>query len=228
MKTVAIIPAKGRSTGLPGKNLRDLCGTPMFAWSILAAKQSMCIDKIVVSTEDKEIADVSKRYGADVHWRPKELAEDHVHTVYVVLDYLENCKKEGIVYDNVIMLLASSPLRTTEDINGAFSVFKEGDCDSIISVCKYDKPLSSIRKVEENMLFPMAPIKNYETQRQDVVDYLVEVNGSIYISTVKHLLNYKSFHQGKIKSFEMRKTHSVDINTIDDFMIAEAILLGYK
>jgi len=225
MSVVCVIPAKGNSRGIPGKNLIDFCGEPLVVWSIMAAKQCRAIDAIIVSTESEAVSKVAKSHGVSVHFRPLELAKDDVHSVHVVIDVLNNTEKE---YDDVVMLLPTSPLRTAEDLNGAFLKYYGCDCDSVVSVCKYDKPLSCIRRVDDKLIFPVTPTENYETQRQQVKDYLVEVNGSIYISKTKNILNNKSFHIGRIAPFEMGKINSIDINTMDDLMIAKSIMLNRK
>jgi len=221
---IAIIPARGGSKGIPRKNIKQLAGKPLVAWSIEASKESKYIDKVVVSTEDSEISDVALKYGADVYDRPKDLAGDSVHSVYVVLDYLSYCKKEGIIIDRVSMILPTSPIRTATDIDGAFDIFNKYVCDSVVSVCKYDKPISSLRKKSGFLLEPVVSVGCFETQRQDIKQQLFEVNGSIYISTPEHLDKTKSFHKGNVCPYIMGKINSIDINKIEDFEIAEAIL----
>lgn len=222
MKNIAIIPARGGSKGIYKKNIKNLCGRPLIAWTIEAAKKSKCFDDVVVSTDDDEIIEISSFYGANCVFRTKELAQDGVHSVNVVIDYLNKVKG----FDNVCMLLPTSPLRTHLDIIGAVNLFGVGSCDSVISVCKINKGVSSFRKLKEyGYIEPLINVDNFEKQRQDFNEILFEVNGSIYVSSCNNILLNKSFHVGKIKPFVMDSINSIDINDNNDFYIAESLAI---
>lgn len=222
---ICIIPARGGSKGIPMKNIRSIAGKPLLAWTIEAAKKSNWVDDIIVSTDNKDIADIAKQYGANIHWRSEKNSSDNIHAIHAILECIEYCEKENITIQNVIMLLATSPLRVSVDIDSAISIFENGNCDSVVSVVKFDKPATSLRKVGESGF--MAPIVNadfFEIQRQDVKEQLYEVNGSIFVSSCENLKQRKSFHTGKVRPYIMPKCRSIDINSMDDWSMAEIIL----
>ena len=213
-----IVPARSGSKGIPRKNIKMLNGKPLIAYSILAAHESKVFDKIIVSTEDIEIAEVAKQYGAETRDRPNELAADHVHSVHVVLDCIEHYKMEPD--DLVCMLLPTSPFRTSEDIYKSVDLLHE--CDSVISVVKCDHTISSFRTLSKGQLCPIVSVENYEAQRQG--SELYEVNGSIYVSTAANLKINKSFHKGHIVPYIMSKERSIDINDLFDWNMAELLM----
>jgi CMP-N-acetylneuraminic acid synthetase len=222
---VCIIPARGGSKGVQRKNIRELAGKPLIAWTIISARKARAIDKVVVSTEDNEIADVAQQYGAEVHWRSEENAKDSVHTIHAVLECLYFYEKRGIIIKNVAMLLATSPLRTNLDIDTALTLLDRGNCDSVISVSKFDKPISSLRWMDDDEIMePIVEVDHFEVQRQDIKKPLFIVNGSIFVSSPKHLKEVESFHKGRVKGYVMSKNTSIDINDMADWTMAEALL----
>lgn len=226
MINLCVIPARGGSKGIPKKNIKMLCGKPLIAWTIEQALGAKCLDKVVVSTDDKDIASVAWDYGAQVHERSEKNSGDDVHAVHAIIECLDFYEKFGII-DNVAMLLATSPLRSSKDIDACFDILYRGECKSVVSVTSFDKPITSLRHLDEerdDKMWPIFKVDSFEVQRQEVKKPLYEVNGSIYVSTVKHLRRTESFHQGNPKAYKMPRSTSVDINTLDDWAIAEAIL----
>ena len=139
-EVLAIIPARGGSKRLPGKNIKDLNGKPLIAWTIDAALRSKYIDKSVVSTDDEIIAEISQKYGAEVPFiRPKELATDTASSIDVILHAINFYKTKGEPFEYVILLQPTSPLRTTEDIDHAFEMLNE-ETKAIVSVCETEHP----------------------------------------------------------------------------------------
>ena len=124
---LAIIPARGGSKGIPRKNIIELCGKPLIGWSIDIALKIQNISGVVVSTDDKEIAIISKRYGAEVPFiRPKKLAQDQTPTINVLQHAIKWFEKnEGVSYDTIVLLEPTSPARMTEDIHNAIDLFKK-------------------------------------------------------------------------------------------------------
>jgi CMP-N-acetylneuraminic acid synthetase len=222
MKLV-IIPARGGSKGIPRKNIKDLCGKPLIAWAI--EQISMAGFKAIVSTEDAEISKISKQYGAVVFDRSEDLARDNIHAVHAMIEVLEHYEPFNVI-DAVGMILATSPLRTAEDIANCFTMFDNNECDSVISVCETNKPSSCFRHINGGVLYPILPIKHFEIQRQDA-EPLYEVNGSIYVACPEALKKYKSFHQGKVLGYVMDRRNTIDINDEYDWHLAE-ILMGER
>ena len=136
---LAVIPARGGSKGLPRKNIKDLAGKPLIAWSIDAAKKSKYIDRCIVSTDDKSVAETSKQHGSIVPFmRPPELATDDANSNDVILHALEML---GDPYDIVMLLQPTSPLRKSEDIDHALEFVQGNNVPTVVSVCSSNKPL---------------------------------------------------------------------------------------
>ena len=134
-KIIAIIPARGGSKGLPRKNILPLAGKPLIAWTIEQAKQSRYIDKVVVSTDDNEIAEISKKYGAEVVERPKELAMDESPTIDALLYTINWFENNNEYFDMIVLLESTSPLRDVEDIDECFEILM-ADCSTASSSIK--------------------------------------------------------------------------------------------
>lgn len=217
---ICLIPARGGSKGLKRKNIKLFAGEPLIAHTIKAAINSKLIDKVYVSTEDEEISQISKNYGSLVIKRPKELARDETKTIEVLVDFLNNLNLNN---DKIIILLQpTSPLRTTEDIDNAIRIFLEGKCESVISVCNLNhSPLWSF-KLENNYLKSFFNQDYLEKRRQELPS-LYTPNGAIYISTPKILNQYLSFFGDKIIPYLMPFERSIDIDSEEDFNLAEII-----
>jgi N-acylneuraminate cytidylyltransferase len=225
MDILTIIPARGGSKGIPEKNTKLLAGKPLIAYSIEAAIKSEYINRVVVSTDDDEIAQISKKYGAEVIKRPSELAQDDSSTIDAVIHVLNTLENEGYSADIVVLLQPTSPLRTQEDVDSAINLFiKNMDkCDSLVSVCEFDHSPYWSLKVEGDYLKPNFGEEYFKMRRQDLPK-LYMPNGSIFISKKKSLLNSKSFYNGNKIPYFMKTEESIDIDTIIDFKLAELIL----
>lgn len=224
MTTLAIIPARGGSKAIPRKNLRLLAGEPLIAWTIATARRARRVDRVLVSTDDEEIAATARAAGAEVPFlRPAELAADDVHSVHTVLhalDWLE--AQEGTLPQVVAMLLPTSPLRSARDLDRALELLETSGAPSVISVCAAGAPLGSLRWLREGRLMPLeGGLRNF--QRQDV-EQLYAVNGSIYVAAAETLRRHESFHIDGAVGSVMSRLHSIDINTPEDFAIAEALM----
>lgn len=217
---LAIIPARGGSKRLPRKNLLDLCGKPLIAWSIEAALKSKYITKVIVSSDDEEILNIAKEYKADFIKRPDELASDTATTFDALKHTLENVGK----YDYVVLLQPTSPLRSEKHINEAIELLEEKSADAIISVCEMEhSPLWS------NILDENLDMSNFlrdevlNKRSQDLPKYY-RLNGAIYICKTEKLLENKGFFiKENIFSYIMKKEDSVDIDEEIDFIIAKEI-----
>ena len=216
---IVLIPARGGSQSLPRKNLKFLNGKPLIAHSIDLALKSPEVSRVVVSTDDKEIAEVATRYGADVPFmRPDYLASDDslaIDTYSYTVDKL--IKDEGEYIEEYMVLLSTSPLRDMADIENAIQIFREKNADSVISVTKEDKPISWFKSLnsEGRILENNITLKN----RQDEDDYFCP-NGSIYIFK-KELIDNNKYYSDNTYAYVMPKSRSVDIDTQFDFDYAE-------
>jgi len=225
-KVLAIIPARGGSKRLPGKNILPLADIPLIGWTINAAINCSSIDKVIVSTDCQEIADVSKSFGADVPFvRPKDLSNDFASSIAVVLHSIDFIVNSGWKPDLIVLLQPTSPLRTSFDIDNAFGLYNDKNADSIVSVCESEHSPIWANVLPENMLMSnFLPKEHLNRRSQDLPTYY-RLNGAIYIANVLELIKYKSFIMpDNTYAYIMDKEHSVDIDTYLDFKLAEFIL----
>jgi CMP-N,N'-diacetyllegionaminic acid synthase len=227
---LALIPARGGSKGLPGKNIKVINGKPLVAWSIECALKSKYIDKVIVSTDSNKIASISKKFKAEVPFlRPKELSTDKASSMDVIfhcVDWLEQKKK---IYDLIVLLEPTSPLRDAEDIDKAIELLlKEKKAESIVGVCKVESAHPDfLVKLEKDFLRPYKENKFKTTRRQDISD-LYFFEGSLYISYIKSLKKHKTFYHKNTLSYVVPKWKSFELDDIIDFYIIEALLKAKK
>ena len=221
--TISIIPARGGSKSLPRKNIKKLLGKPLIAYTIEAAKKAKKLGRIFVSTEDKEIAKVAKKYGAEVIDRPIELAADDTPT-YKVLQHA--VRKIGNV-ETVVTLQPTSPIRDPKDIDRAIEMLK--DNDSVASVCEIDYHPYWTKKIESGLLVPFVASDKEYYRRQDMPK-AYRLNGAIYVTKSNVIMEKNSIFGEKVIPLVMDEMHSIDIDTELDFLAAEAALkkLGKK
>ncbi|MCR5690712.1 MAG: acylneuraminate cytidylyltransferase family protein [Eubacterium sp.] len=221
-KFLALIPARGGSKGIPGKNIRDLGGKPLIAHTILAAKKSAYVDQVVVTTDSQEIARVAEEYGARIPClRPTELASDQSKTIDAILHMVDFLKKEGETYDYLVLLQPTSPLRTQEDIDGAIALALEEGKDLVSLSPVSDHPILVRTRGEDGSLSKLLD-QNSTLRRQDMPDYY-RVNGAIYINVMENLSPETSFNDNPL-GYLMEASHSVDIDEPVDFAMAEFYL----
>ena len=220
MNIVAIIPARGGSKGIPKKNIKELCGKPLIAYIIETALKVKELDRVIVSTEDKEIAEIAKKYGAEVPFiRPEELAEDETPTLPVLqhaVKYLE--KKEKYRPDLVVLLYATSPLMRAERVSEAIEMLKEGEFDSVLSVVE-DGGHYWIKKNGGYEKFYPKVVKNRQFTKP-----LFKENGAIYICKGDLLMEKNEIVGGKIGFLVMKREESIDIDEPIDFEFAEFLM----
>lgn len=225
---LALIPARGGSKGLPGKNIRVLNGIPLIAHTIEAAKNARLIDRIIVSTDDSQIADISKKYGAEVPFmRPSELAADNslaIDAYIYTIDRLNSEFKENIT--EFAVLLPTSPLRTSEDIDAAIDLFNMKNADSIISYYETPHPLLWARKIDSNRKISNYFVEDGFKNRQDIEKAYMP-NGAIYIFKYSILKELRTYFTENTYAYIMSAENSVDIDTELDFQFAE-FLMGRK
>lgn len=215
---------------MPGKNIIVINGKPLIAWSIDCALKSKFIDTVIVSTDSKKIASVSKKYKADVPFlRPKKLSTDKASSIDVIfhcMDWLEQKKK---YYDLIVLLEPTSPLRDTKDIDKAIELlFKEKKAESIVGVSKVESAHPDfLVKLEKNFLRPYKENKFKTIRRQDISD-LYFFEGSLYISYVESLKKHKTFYHKNTLSYIVPKWKSFELDDITDFYIIEALLKAKK
>jgi CMP-N-acetylneuraminic acid synthetase len=220
MTIFALIPARGGSKGIPRKNIRPIAGKPLIAWTIEAALAAPGIDAVVVSTEDEEIAAVSRDWGARVPFmRPVELATDETPGIDPVLHAIEMLP----YHDTVLLLQPTSPLRSTQDIMGVLALAAEAKPPSIVSVCEpEDHPAWMYRMDVGRRLERLSGMPEI-ARRQDLPP-VYALNGAIYYARADWLVTQRSFVGPGTLGYPMAAADSVDIDTPLDWKLAELLL----
>lgn len=216
---LAVIPARGGSKRLPRKNIIGFLGKPIIAYTIEAAKASGVFDRVIISTEDKEIADVARRYGGDVDERDAELATDAATIKQVCLELLDRLEQAGEKYDTLSVLYATAPLRNASDIRATHALLSDG-CDFAMAVTEFHQPV--------HQALILKPVHNIEpvfpeliSKRASDVDRYAAGNGSTYCVKVSAFKAKPGFYGAPLRGHIMPRERSIDIDTIEDFRLAE-------
>lgn len=225
-KSLCLIPAKGTSTRLPRKNILPLNGRPLIEFTIEKAIKSNLFEKICVSTEDSEIAKISKECGAEVPFtRPRDLSKDPSRIVDVMMNALNYYKKKNIEFQQISVLLSTTPFVTLEEITKAHSIFDKSSADALMSVTPTDYPPYNswlIRELNGNeYLTPCFPNSKYRYTKSTECPKTYRSNGAILIVKTKELIKNLGYQKLKIIPFVMPIEHSLDIDTSYDYMIAK-------
>lgn len=221
---IGLIPARGGSKGLPRKNIIDLNGLPLIAWSINAGLNSKHLDRIYVSTEDEEIAAVAEKHGAFVIPRPMELAQDTTLSEPVFEHAIEFLKEQGIEVDKLCVLQPTSPLRTSDDVDQAFESYDKNNAKCVLSVFEPKHTAAKAYKVNDDgsingLLFDAAPY----TRRQDLPT-TCNPNGAVYLFSAADFMENKLIPREKVFPLVMCESRSADIDTIHDLKEVQQIL----
>ncbi len=216
MKILGVIPARGGSKGIPKKNIKLLKGKPLIAYTIEAALNSK-LDRVIVSTDCEEIAEVSKKYGAEVMMRPDALAQDTTPTLPVLQNIVSKLNKQ---YDAIMTLQPTSPLRTTKHIDEAIELFKKNDdADSLVSVVEVPHNFmpEKLMNLDGKYLVGSGEVK----RRQELKKIYARNGAVIYITKTIKLSEY--IFGGKTLPYFMKQIDSFDIDSIEDWDIVEKI-----
>lgn len=223
MKPLVVIPARGGSKALPGKNIKLLNGKPMIHYTIDAAREVFNDSQIIISTDSEEIKQIAELTGIHVPFlRPSHLATDFSSTQDVLLHAMDYYTQFNKRPDVVVLLQATSPLRTAKHIQEAWDLYLP-DYDLLTSVKETDANPYYVLYEEHNSGYLVKSKTGVFTRRQDCPK-VWELNGAIYIIRTEHLLNNELMNSSKIKKYEMNKEDSIDIDSIYDFLLAELIL----
>lgn len=226
MKILAIIPARGGSKGIPGKNIVELNGKPLIAYTILEAQKIIEFGRILVSTDSEKIKIISEKFGVEVPFlRPSHLADDHSRTVDSVIDVLEtleSCFNEQ--YDYVCLLQPTSPLRTAADIKSCLKLAYEADGESVVSLVRVEEPHPyKMKRIENGAVKPFIPGTHSSVPRQELPP-AYELNGAVYIAQLEMLIRHKSFFSKNTIPYIMPAERSVNINHHQDLILAKALI----
>jgi CMP-N,N'-diacetyllegionaminic acid synthase len=229
-KILAVITARGGSKGIPGKNIKILGDKPLIAYTIEAARKSDLISDLIVSTEDKKIANVAKQYGADVPFmRPKELAQDdtlHLPVMQHAVSFMED--KLKCKFDYVVILQPTSPFRTKEDIDDTIQKLIDTGADSAVSLVEIEEnhPMK-IKKLEGDRVLPYSVEEIHGTRRQDLpVAY--KRNSSVYVMKRDLIMKDNELYGSYTAGHIVPKERSIDIDNPFDWIKAEYMLKELK
>lgn len=218
---VAVIPARGGSKRIPRKNIKAFCGKPMIAWSIEAALASECFDAVVVSTDDAEIAEVAKSYGASVPFvRPPELSDDHTGTIPVIAHAVQWFIDSGQRPDHVCCIYATAPFVTAEAIKAGLQVLESKESDYVFSVTSYAFPIQRAIRFSQDEKIEMFQPEHFSTRSQDLEEAYHDA-GQFYWGMADAWLEKRVIF-GKNSSIVLLPRHRVqDIDTFEDWARAE-------
>ncbi|MBX9268139.1 cytidylyltransferase domain-containing protein [Chromobacterium violaceum] len=226
---LAIVPARGGSKGLPGKNKRPLQGKPLVAWPIGAALGSACVDKVVCTTDDAEIRDIALAYGAQVPFlRPAHLASDSASSIDAILHAVDYLAERGEHYDYVVVLEPTSPLTTSADVDAALRTLhvRRADADSIVGVCRVESthPEYDVRLGADGRISPYLAPDFKSLKRRQEIEALHFLEGSLYITATPALRVEGGFYHGRTLGYEVPRWKSVEIDELVDFLFVETLL----
>lgn len=225
MNSIAIIPARSGSKGLPDKNILSLNGKPLLAWSIEAARQSGMFDTIHVSTDSEKYAEIARQHGADVPFlRSPETSTDTASSSDVITEVLFHYQNIGKYYDSFMLLQPTSPLRTAEDICGAFRTMEQRNAKTVVSVCETDHSPLWCNTLPENLRMDKFISAAAGVPRQSLPKYY-QLNGAVYLAQVNDFLRKgKIVYDMDCYAYIMPEIRSIDIDKKSDFLIAGIIL----
>jgi pseudaminic acid cytidylyltransferase len=227
---IAIIPARGGSKRIPRKNIKEFCGKPMIAYAIMAAKESGLFDHIVVSTDDEEIAQIAKEWGAETPFvRPDELANDYTATVPVIAHAIEACQKIGLVFDDVCCIYPNVPFIQTSDLRGALECMRNGDADYCFPVTEYPSAVQrALKRLSDGKIQPFYP--EFEKIRTQDLEPAYYDAGQFYWGKSQAWLTNPKVHSDGL-GYTIPNWRVVDIDTPEDWERAEIfapMILGRK
>jgi N-acylneuraminate cytidylyltransferase len=222
MKVLGIIPARGGSKGIPRKNIVDVNGKPLIAYTICEAKKSKYISRLILSSDDKEIISVANSWGCEAPFvRPKEIAQDDTPGIDLVLHAIRNLEEK---FDYIVLLQPTSPLRIGEDIDGCIDKCIQEKVDSCVSVCLVDKSPYWMYELDDKChIKPLIPADKMGSTRQSLPPVYV-LNGAVYVARCDWLLQQKSFIGKNTCAYVMPKQRSLDIDTENDLFVFKSVL----
>lgn len=225
MRRIAIIPARSGSKGLKDKNIKELNGKPLIAYSIEAALASKMFDKVFVSTDSQKYADIAIQYGADASFlRSEENSSDTAGSWDVIREVISKLKDMGEEYDEVMLLQATSPLRTVEDIVKSIELLHEKKGNAVVSLTECDHSPIWCNTLPEDKSMDNFDKEEYKDLPRQMLPKFYRYNGAIYLVTAEELQKKERMLEKGCYAYVMPQNRSIDIDTALDFMIAETIM----
>ncbi len=223
-RLLAVILARGGSKRLPRKNLLNFSGKPLVSWSIEAGLQSKYVDRVIVSTDSEEIADITREFNIDVPFmRPEELASDTATSLDVIHHVVNELKKSNTYFEYILLLQPTSPLRTAKHIDEAIELLLQKNADGIVSVCELDHPVEWTNILPEDRSLSCFLKKEFVGLRSQDFPLRYRINGAIYLSKTSILLKNSTFFSDNSYAYIMEAESSIDIDDKYDFVLGECI-----
>ncbi len=224
-RILGVVPAKGASTRLARKNIRALGGKPLLGWAADAARDTGRFDRLIVSTEDEEVAGIARECGLEVPFmRPPELAVDPVEADGVALHAIEALADRGERFDVVAIMLPTCPFRTADDIAAALDLFLSRDESNLMSLSPFTHtPYAALRVGPNGLATPVFPDLFGQSARDHPAAY--RPNGAIHVLDVNWFERSRSYTAGPLVAYMMPRERSVDIDSEDDFRLAASMMV---
>jgi pseudaminic acid cytidylyltransferase len=218
---LAVIPARGGSKRIPRKNIKEFYSKPMIAWSIEAARQSGCFDRIIVSTDDEEIADVARNWGADVPFlRPSQLADDYTPTVPVIAHAIQWQLENGERPSEVCCIYATAPFIRVADLQRGLELLEQTGCEYTFTVTSYASPIQRALRITEQLRVQMINREHFNTRSQDLEEAYHDA-GQFYWGRAESWLSGKSIFSMNSAPILLPRYLVQDIDTSEDWARAE-------
>lgn len=218
---LAIIPARGGSKRIPRKNIKPFCGKPMIAWSIEAALESGCFDRVVVSTDDAEIAEVARQQGAEVPFmRPAEFSDDHTGTIPVIRHAIETMNSQGRLVEQACCLYATAPFIRAEDLRQGLDILQASDADYAFSMTSYAFPIQRALRLTREGRVEMFNPEHFTTRSQDLEEAYHDA-GQFYWGRADAWLQGKMIFSPTSLPVMLPRHRVQDIDTLEDWVRAE-------
>ncbi|HNV95222.1 MAG TPA: pseudaminic acid cytidylyltransferase [Bacteroidales bacterium] len=219
-KNIAIIPARGGSKRIPHKNIKPFLGKPIIAYSIEAAQKSGLFSELMVSTDDKEIAEMAKKYGATVpFFRSPQTANDFATIGEVIEEVLLNYQKQGKMYENVCCLLATAPFINTKRLMEAYDLMLEKKYDSVFPIVRFSYPIQRALRLSDGNVSMFQP-ENFAKRSQDL-EPAYHDSGQFYWMKVEEFMKQKRFFSKNSGAIILPETEVQDIDSEEDWKLAE-------
>ncbi|MBI4375879.1 MAG: acylneuraminate cytidylyltransferase family protein [Elusimicrobia bacterium] len=229
MKILGLIPARGGSKGIPGKNIKPLGGKPLLAYTLEAARLCGRLDRLLLSTDSPEIAKTAEALGLPVPWlRPAELASDSSHSMDLVLHALKRLDEEGYRPDAVLLLQPTSPFRSADTLRKAIDMLESLRCPAVVSFSPArERPHHFYTLSPDGAISPLLA-QSEPTGPRQALPVFYKIDGSIFLNTTESLLRDKVFVPPGTRALISPESERVDLDTMDDWRLAESLLQGCR
>lgn len=229
MKNIAIIPARSGSKGLLDKNIKELAGKPLIAYTIESAIDSGMFETVMVSTDSIKYAEISKQYGAEVPFlRSETCSTDTASSWDVVREVLDKYHEIGREFDTLMLLQPTSPLRTAQNIKEAYQEMGDKEANAIVSLCEMEHSPQQCNVLPEDLSLTQFFRGSSKGKRRQEMDTFYRFNGAIYLTKIESFRKNADIYTDKCYAYLMSRESSVDIDDEFDFVVAESFLMKMK